>query len=293
MADKVRAFGSLLGTGLASGALGGLVGLGAHGSPIMVPALKSMAKHSTATATGTAAVAVVSTGLAGCLGFATAGSFEPSKGMFGKIEVFTAVMTGVGAAIGSRIGTPLASKLNPQLLQRSFGVVQLVLAPLVLYKPIYDKRVKEEAEQRKKLLRKSTTVISWGKTYTDAYTTVGRFAEAAGRSPPIGLAAGTIFGVLGVGGGVVIAPCLCLLTNLDHATVLGTTLAAMLPASAITALSHWRAGSVCMYSAVPLVLATAAGGYYGSKLAVDLPEEQTKTLFAATIFGLGVRRLML
>ena len=54
-------------------------------------------------------------------------------------------MTGVGAAIGSRIGTPLASKLNPQLLQRSFGVVQLVLAPLVLYKPIYDKRVKEEA----------------------------------------------------------------------------------------------------------------------------------------------------
>ena len=64
-------------------------------------------------------------------------------------------------------------------------------------------------------------------------------------------------------------------------------------AHAASALSHWRAGSVCMYSAVPLVLATAVGGYYGSKLAVDLPEEQTKTLFAATIFGLGVRRLML
>ena len=114
MADKVRAFGSLLGTGLASGALGGLVGLGAHGSPIMVPALKSMAKHSTATATGTAAVAVVSTGLAGCLGFATAGSFEPSKGMFGKVtRTLSSCLCSFTSATGARPRSPasLASRL--------------------------------------------------------------------------------------------------------------------------------------------------------------------------------------
>jgi len=294
--EKVTAFGSLIGSGTAGGLLGGLVGLGAHGSSIMVPVMKSMANYSHAVATGTASVAVVSTGIAGCIGFASAGLVDPAKLAFGKVDVVTAGFVGVGAAIGARYGSLITGKVSPILLRKSFGVVQIVLAPLVLAKPMYDSYVKAEKEKAeaeaakvKKMARRGS-VVEWGGTYTNAYKQTERFFDLLRTSPPIGLAAGAIFGTLGVGGGAIIAPCLGLLTDLDHATVLGTTLAAMLPASVMSALAHARAGYVCLPGAVPLVIATAVGAYAGSQLAVELPEEVTKPLFAAVIFGLGVRR---
>merc|ERR1711871_376778 len=110
--------------------------------------------------------------------------------------------------------------------------------------------------QEEKLKRKKS-VAEWGGTYTNTYKKFARLVQLAS----CGLAAGTAFTMLGVGGGVVLAPALCLMTDMDHATVLGTTLTAMIPASFVAMLGHLKTGTMAMSGAVPLGLAAAFGSF--------------------------------
>ena len=50
----------------------------------------------------------------------------------------------------------------------------------------------------------------------------------------VGLASGVASGMFGIGGGAIVTPALCLLTDMAHATVLGTTLTAMVAAFSLT-----------------------------------------------------------
>jgi uncharacterized membrane protein YfcA len=58
----------------------------------------------------------------------------------------------------------------------------------------------------------------------------------------IGVTAGLASGLLGIGGGTIVTPLLSLISPLPQAAVLGTSLLAMLPPSAVALAQHYRQG---------------------------------------------------
>ena len=84
----------------------------------------------------------------------------------------------------------------------------------------------------------------------------------------VGLAVGSIAGMLGIGGGVLIIPALVFLFAFPQKLAVGTSLAMLLPPIGIFALMpYWRDGNVNIKAAMLLAAGFAVGGYFGGWLA--------------------------
>jgi uncharacterized protein len=95
----------------------------------------------------------------------------------------------------------------------------------------------------------------------------------------LGLAAGLIAGLLGVGGGILFVPTLLAL-GLSQLDAEATSLLAILPTVAAGAWSQNRYGNVRWRTALVIGLASVAGVAGGGLLAVSLPEHALRRLFA-------------
>jgi uncharacterized membrane protein YfcA len=87
----------------------------------------------------------------------------------------------------------------------------------------------------------------------------------------IGLAAGFLSGLFGVGGGVLIVPLLVLLAQFDQRLAAGTSLAAIMPTALIGALTYGFAGDLNWIAAGLLALGAVGGAQVGSFLLSRLP----------------------
>lgn len=97
----------------------------------------------------------------------------------------------------------------------------------------------------------------------------------------LGLFAGVLSGMFGIGGGIVIVPALVLFFKLEAHRATGTSLAALLlPVGFFGALTYYKAGSVQIGAAVLIALGLAIGVYFGSKIALDLPARVMQRSFA-------------
>lgn len=256
----------LFGSGVAGGCLGGLVGLG--GGAIMVPMMTSFAGFTQHAAVGTSSAAVASTGLSGCFSFASSG----------KVDFVAAAAIGCTAMVGARFGATLTSRFNPLELQRAFAIFQIVVAPLVPFKGFLVRRSKASGEDRAQKPEVSV----------DSATRTWQLAKLA----LIGSVAGAASGMFGIGGGVIITPALCLLTDMPHTAVLGTTLTAMVPPGVVSAITHYRMGNVTVGAIIPLCVGSAVGAYTGGQLAVHAPsEEPLQLIFGLVIAGMGGHKL--
>lgn len=97
----------------------------------------------------------------------------------------------------------------------------------------------------------------------------------------IGLMAGIFGGIFGVGGAIIMIPALVYFLNVDQHTAQGTSLAVMLPPIGLfAAYNYYKAGQVNVWYAVIIAVTFMIGGYLGSKLALNLPENLMKKIFA-------------
>jgi uncharacterized membrane protein YfcA len=97
----------------------------------------------------------------------------------------------------------------------------------------------------------------------------------------IGLMAGIFGGIFGVGGAVIMIPALVYFLGVDQHTAQGTSLAVMLPPIGLfAAYNYYRAGQVNIWYALIIAAAFLIGGYAGSKIALNLPEQVMKKIFA-------------
>jgi uncharacterized membrane protein YfcA len=97
----------------------------------------------------------------------------------------------------------------------------------------------------------------------------------------IGIAAGVLGGMFGVGGGLIIVPALMLALNLGPKEAQGTSVAVMLPPIGIlAAMNYYKAGYLDIKYALVIAVAFIFGGWFGSKLAISLPVDIMKKLFA-------------
>jgi len=107
----------------------------------------------------------------------------------------------------------------------------------------------------------------------------------------IGLLAGFLSGILGIGGGVVMVPLLLLVGFTQHQAQ-GTSLAVMLPPVTLLAvLQYSKAGHVDWKMALIISATFVIGGLFGSKLAVVINEQLLKRIFGALMLCIALKMI--
>lgn len=110
----------------------------------------------------------------------------------------------------------------------------------------------------------------------------------------IGMIAGVLSGLLGIGGAVFIIPALVLLLGFSQQTAQGTTLLMMVPPiGALAAFQYYKEGTVDFKVAGILAVGFLIGGYFGGKYANQIPQEILKKLFAILLLVIAVKMLFL
>ena len=98
----------------------------------------------------------------------------------------------------------------------------------------------------------------------------------------IGLAAGVLAGLFGIGGGLLIVPALILLAKLSPVTATGTSLGALLlPVGALGAYEYYRRGNLDIPASLWVALGLFVGAWFGAKIANDLSPLYLRRMFAA------------
>lgn len=87
----------------------------------------------------------------------------------------------------------------------------------------------------------------------------------------VGLAAGLLSGLFGVGGGTVIVPLLVLILGFDQRLAAGTSLAAIVPTATVGVISYAATGSVAWIPALILAAGAVVGAQIGTWLLPRLP----------------------
>lgn len=108
----------------------------------------------------------------------------------------------------------------------------------------------------------------------------------------LGLIAGLLSGLVGIGGGVVIVPALIIFFHYSQKMAQGTTLALLvLPIGILAALTYYRSGFVDIKAAGLIVAGFVVGGYFGSRWAVSLPDAVLAKAFGGFLLVLSVKFL--
>jgi uncharacterized membrane protein YfcA len=108
----------------------------------------------------------------------------------------------------------------------------------------------------------------------------------------IGLAAGFLAGLLGVGGGILLVPAMVLLLGFDQHLAQGTSLLIIIPAAVAGSLTHYRRGRLALRDAALLAAGGVAGAAIGSILALSSEDALLQRLFAVVLIIVAVRMLM-
>ena len=108
----------------------------------------------------------------------------------------------------------------------------------------------------------------------------------------VGLAAGLLSGMFGVGGGILIVPGLVLVAKMDQRIAHGTSLAAVLPISASSLFSYWSHDHVDWRVGACLAAGALAGAILGTRLLHVLPHRTLALVFIGILVVTAVRLFM-
>jgi uncharacterized membrane protein YfcA len=105
----------------------------------------------------------------------------------------------------------------------------------------------------------------------------------------IGLSAGVFGGMVGLGGGVIMIPAMVYFLGLSMQSAQGTSLAVMLPPVGLMAvMNYYKAGQLNFKYAAVIAIAFFVGGYFGSKIALNVSPDKMKKVFAVALMLIAV-----
>ena len=107
----------------------------------------------------------------------------------------------------------------------------------------------------------------------------------------IGLLAGFLSGMIGIGGGIIIVPALVYLLGVSQLSAQGTSIALMLPPIGIlAAMNYYKAGSLNIKYAAIIAVTFIIGGYIGSRMSLDyLSEAAMKKVFGIILMVVSIK----
>lgn len=234
------------------GLLAGIFGglAGLGGGAVMVPLMVRFHKLGQHQAHGTSLMVLIFTGLAGAATYA----------LKGKVDLMAAVFLAASAILTAWLGASYANALPEWKLKRYFGIFLIFVSLVLLFKPY--------------ISQASHPATGWAKI-------VWLLASGA--------AAGFLSGMMGVGGGAIMVAGLVLLVGLSQYSAQGSSLLAMVPSGAVGAFTYWRLGKVETSILPGLIPGIIVGTYLGGTLALHLPENTLRVIFAILVLWLGIR----
>lgn len=108
----------------------------------------------------------------------------------------------------------------------------------------------------------------------------------------VGLLAGFMSSLIGIGGGIVIVPMLVLLFGLNQKEAQGTSLLMLsLPVALIGAYNYYKNGYANWKIALMLAATFVIGGYLGSKVVLNMDMTVVKKVFAVFMIVIAIKYL--
>ncbi len=108
----------------------------------------------------------------------------------------------------------------------------------------------------------------------------------------LGLVAGVLSGIIGIGGGVIIVPALVFLFGLSQHQAQGTTLALLVPPIGILAAwTYYKAGYVNLEIAAFVCLGFVLGGLIGARIATAVPDAVLERIFGVVLLLISLKMI--
>jgi len=110
----------------------------------------------------------------------------------------------------------------------------------------------------------------------------------------IGIIAGMLSGLVGVGGGIIIVPALVYFLGFSQKDAQGTSLAVLvLPVAIVAVIYYYKAGHINL-KAIPLIsIGFILGSFLGGKLVLMLPDATVKKIFAILMILVAIKMLFI
>ncbi len=244
----------LLAVGLLAGVMSGMFGIG--GGIVIVPALTLLVGFTLVQGVATSLVALLlPVGIFGAWEYYRKGLLNPRA----------ALLIAIGLAITSLIGAQIALNLPTQTFQQIYGAFLLIMGARFL-----DLLGMIRAKPAVASERPARDAKPWE-----------LFA--------LGLCAGVLSGMFGIGGGIIIVPALTIFFGYEQRLAIGTSLGALLlPVGLPAVLGYAAEGLVDLATAVPVAVGLAIGALGGARLALNLSPKTVKQLYGAFLIIVGV-----
>jgi uncharacterized membrane protein YfcA len=108
----------------------------------------------------------------------------------------------------------------------------------------------------------------------------------------VGLVAGFLSGLIGIGGGIIIVPALVLFLGFSQKEAQGTSLGILLlPVGILAVVQYYKQGYLNVNFVLIVALSFIAGGFLGSKLALTLSDAKMKKIFAIIMMLIAIKML--
>ncbi len=109
----------------------------------------------------------------------------------------------------------------------------------------------------------------------------------------IGIAAGILSGLFGIGGGIIIIPALVFLGGFSQLKAQGTSLVALLPPVGILAfLEYYKRGNADLYAGIIICIAMLISAKFGAQFANMLPIDVLRKSFGIFLILVGIKTFM-
>jgi uncharacterized membrane protein YfcA len=106
----------------------------------------------------------------------------------------------------------------------------------------------------------------------------------------IGIVAGLLAGVFGIGGGIVIVPALALGMGMDYKRAVGTSIGALLlPVGILAAWEYWRSGNIDLRAAWLIAVGVTGGAWVSARYAQGLAPAMLQRGFAILLVVMAIR----
>lgn len=224
------------------GLLAGLLSglFGVGGGTVIVPLLVLLLGFDQRLAAGTSLAAIVPTAIVGVI----------SYGLNDAVAWIPALLLAAGAVGGAQVGTWLLPKVSQTVLRSIFvGFLVAVIVSLFLVIPSRDAQLE----------------LTW---WSGAALVL------------LGLVTGTVSGLIGVGGGIIVVPMLMIVFGTSDLVAKGTSLLMMIPAAISGTIGNLRRGNVDLFSAACVGLAACTTTALGAWLATVVDPLVGNVLFA-------------
>lgn len=109
----------------------------------------------------------------------------------------------------------------------------------------------------------------------------------------LGLVAGALSGLIGIGGGIIIVPALVFLFSFSQKEAQGTTLALLIPPLGIfAATAYYKAGYVDLRAAGLIIVGFIVGSLITAHYAVNLPSALISKLFGVFLLLVAIKLIL-